>query len=238
MAGSGLFSNKRPVTPPLVQLGKHGVPGEVADLRKDVADTLAPLAGIVVEEFTNALAAATALMAATPSVVATRRLAPGAAAAGTLTSTVVANLAAAPRQLVFTTAGTTAANQPATATVTGKDERGRAQTEVVALPQAAGSITTNKFFSSVSYVDLSAGKGTGATLAIALGAKIGLSRKLLARAGAPAVIREIAAGAVVTTGTFALASVAGNGTYGSYTPAATLDGVVDFAVYYEADPTA
>jgi hypothetical protein len=239
-SGSGLFSNERATNPSSFEAGKSGMAGELGDLRRDIQRTLAPLAAIAVEEFTNALAAAANnVMAATASVATARTLLPAATpAAGSLTQATVTNLANAPRQLVFTTAGTTPANQPASATIYGKDERGKAQVETVALAQTAAAATSTKFFSDVEKIELPAGEGAAATLAIGLGAKIGLSQKIRARAGLAAVIREIAGGAVVTTGTIGLASVATNGTYGSYTPFAALDGAVDFALYYEYDPTA
>src|SRR5688572_11740914 len=73
---------------------------------------------IYVAEFTNAAAAsATALRAATATVE-TERTTTSFSAGG------VAALAAYPRQIVFTTAGGTAADAPASATITGTDVDG------------------------------------------------------------------------------------------------------------------
>jgi hypothetical protein len=344
MSGSGLFSNEHAVSPAIVP-GKSGMAGEIADLRRDLARTLGGLAAITVEEFTNALASASNnMMAATASVASVVTLLPAAVGAtGKLTQATIDNLAAAPRQLSFATAGSTPAHQPDTCTVYGKDERGKPQVEVVTLKQTADSVLTANFWSDIEKVVLAAGQGTGATLAIGLGLKIGLSQKVVSRAGRVAVIQEVSGGSVVTTGTVALSSTGtsatvtgsvnlvdgtpvmpttetlvfavdggalktvtfdtpadlaaivaaintvagatiaaaggtgdefltltsttagvnssidiraastsltilgltagvtkglGNGKYGSYTPAAALDGATDFALYYEYDPAA
>lgn len=344
MSGSGLFGHERAVSPAIV-LGKSGMAGEGADLRNDIKRTFAGMAAITVEEFTNALAsAANNMMAATASSASVVTLLPATVGAtGKLTKATITNLATIPRQLQFTTAGSTPAHQPDTCTVYGKDERGKEQVEVVTLKQTADSTLTTFFWSNVEKIVLAAGQGTGATLAIGLGLKIGLSRKVVSRAGRVAVIQEISGGTVLATGTVALASTGtaatvtgttnlvdgtptlpttetlviavdgaavktvtfatpanlaaivtaintavgvavasaggtgskylkltspttgvdsgidirssstaltilgltagvtkgtGNGKYGSYTPAAALDGATDFAIYYEYDPAA
>lgn len=220
MSGSGLFSAAKARLPSMVKLGQGGLAGEIADLREDVRNTLAPLACLVVDEFTNAAAStASNVMAATASQVAARTLLPGAAAQGVLTNTILASLASAPRQLTFTTAGATPAHQPAFATIHGKDERGRPQVEKVDLRQTAGAFTSTLFFSDVDKIELAGGEGTGATLAIGLGTKIGLSRKLVKRAGRAAVLQEVSGGSVVTNGTFATAA---DGTAASVTGTANL----------------
>lgn len=343
MSGSGLFAREHAVSPAVV-LGKSGMAGEIADLRSDLARTLGGLAAITVEEFINALAsAANNMMAATASAASAVTLLPAATGAtGKLTQATITNLAAAPRQLSFTTAGSTPAHQPDTCTVYGKDERGKPQVEVVTLKQTADAALTTNFWSDVDRVVLAVGQGTGATLAVGLGLKIGLSQKVRSRAGRVAVIQEVSGGTVLATGTVALATTGtaatvtgtvnlvdtptmpttetlvfavdggtlktltfatpanlaaivtaintaagatiaaaggtgndflvltstttgvgssldirssstaltllgltagvtkgqGNGTYGSYTPAAALDGSTDFALYYEFDPAA
>lgn len=220
MAGSGIFSSARPVSPTRVTSGVSGLPGEVGDLRRDVRAALAPLAAVTVEEWDNGVAATTTtLMAATASQLATRRIVPAAApAVGFLTQATLTNMRRNPRQLQFTTAGGTPAHQPATATVVGEDERGKPQTEVVALKSTAGTYLSTKFFTNISYIDLSAGGGAGATLAIGVGTRLGLSRTIIRRAGSVAVLSERALGSVVTTGTYRTAA---DGT------AATVVGSVD-----------
>lgn len=208
--GSGLFSGERAANPNLVTPGKSGLAGEIGDLRADIARILSPLAAIAVEEYTNPLAAASNnMMAATASVTTAVTLLPATSpATGVLTRATITNLAAAPRQLVFTTAGSTAAHQPATATIVGKDLNGLPLTEVRNLLQTAGAVISRNFFTDVTSITLSAGDGTGATLAIGLGSKIGLRKPIKTRAGLTTAIKEIAVGAVVTNGTF-LASTAG-----------------------------
>ena len=53
--GSGIMDSKRPDRP-------HLNKGEVADLRQDIEREFAPLAAIVVEEFTDPAAAGAALI--------------------------------------------------------------------------------------------------------------------------------------------------------------------------------
>jgi hypothetical protein len=208
--GSGLFTNARPMNANLVKPGQGGIGGEVGDLRQDVAKTLAPMAAICIAEYINPLAAAANnVMAAsvTPAAGVVATLLP-VAGGGTnkLTKATTDNLKIASRQLTFTTAGSTAANAPATASVRGKDEHGLQFTEVVALQQVAGVVTTSNFFAEVDKITYSVGKGAGATIAIGLGATLGLTRTLVKRAGRYAILQESAAGSVVTTGTFKLAS--------------------------------
>ena len=206
VAGSGLFSKARPKNPGSVDPGKGGIAGEVGELRADLQRALFPLAAIAVEEYTNALATSTTnVMAASATLAAGVVLTSTPVAGGgtnALTKATTDNLAAAPRQLTFTTAGSTPANAPATATIYGTDERGYKTSETVPLSQIAGAVTSGNFFLGVDRIVYSASKGTGATIAIGLGASIGLSRPLKKRAGAYAVIREVSSGTVVTTGTF------------------------------------
>lgn len=199
--GSGLFTHKGAVQPRFIE-GKGGVAGEVGDLRRDVVTALGPVCALTVKEFTDAFAVApNNLMAATASQLAARRLLPAATpAVGVLTQATIDNLASNPRQLTFTTAGGTAADQPEAATVTGKDERGEPQVEVVSLSQTAGMVTSAFFWSDLNYIDLGEGGGTGATLALGLGGKLGLEVPPQSRAGRVAVIQEVAAGVVVTNG--------------------------------------
>ena len=151
--GSGLFAKAHPNNPTSIDPGKSGLAGEVGDLRKDVLQALSPLAALCVEEFTAPLAtAANNMMAAsaTPAAGVVTTLLP-VAGGGTnaLTKTTNDNLAltaGGPRQISFTTAGTTPANAPATATIHGKDERGYTQIEVVPLRAVAGAVTSFNFW--------------------------------------------------------------------------------------------
>lgn len=222
MSGSGLFSDKGPLKPHLMQQ-TGGVAAEVNDLRHDVAQVLGQLAAIAIDEFTNAAAAGAAdLEAATATTVAPRTV-------STFLAGGAAKLAAYPRNLTFTTGGTTPANAPATVTITGT-YRGKAQTETLALSQAAGTDVGLKPFSTITSVVYGAALGVDATVSIGVGAGLGVSQVPKSRAGLVAPIRQIAIGAVVTTGTFT--------SVGLYTPAAAPNGTNDYAVYYEYDPTA
>lgn len=216
--GSGLFSNQKAVIP-------HSMPREVEDLRNDTKNTLAPMAALTVEEYTNPVAAnAAGLEAATATTVAPR----------TVTSFVaggVAALAAHGRNVTFTTAGATPADAPATAVITGTDMDGKAQTETVNLAQTATIANGVKAFKTITKVEYAAADGTGATVSIGFGLKLGVAKKPKARAGLAGIIREIEVGAVVTTGTL-------DATNRTYLPATAPDGTRDYAIYYEYDPTA
>lgn len=80
----------------------------------------------------------------------------------------VAALDAQPRRLVFTTAGGTAADAPATVDISGFDYAGNAQTETgLALSQTAGSVTSTKAWKGTGLgVSYAAADGTDATIAI------------------------------------------------------------------------
>jgi hypothetical protein len=219
MAGSGLFSRQKAAIP-------HLSKNELDDLRKDIAAEFGPMAAISVEEFTNpaaggaaVLKAATAVTVAPATVLAADLLAPG-----------IAILLAQARNLSFTTAGSTPADAPATATITGK-RGGVAQTEVVNIAQTATIALGVKLWNEVTSIVYSAGQGTDATVAIGIGDAMPLSKTPKTRAGLASPVREIAVGVAVTTGAISAANK-------SYTPAAAPDGVKDYAVYYEYDATA
>jgi len=89
----------------------------------------------------------------------------------------------------------------------------------------------------VTSIVVPAQSGVGGALEFGFGDIIGFLRPLKSRAGLAAVVREIAVGAVVTTGTFVAApAVAGAGQpNGTYLAAAVPDATRDYAVYYEMD---
>lgn len=227
--GSGLFSNQGPAQGRFIE-GKGGVAGEVNDLRQDVKRELGALAAITVDEYTDPLAgAAGALEAATATQVTPRT--------ATLLAAGVAELDKVARPIQFTTAGGTPADAPATATITGPDANGDQQTEVVNLAQTATTATSTTCFKGTgTTIQYAAGDGTGATVAIGYPNVLALGQPLKTRAGAAAVLKEIEAGATVTTGTFT--DPATNPPNGAYAPATAPDGTNDYAVYYEFDPTA
>jgi hypothetical protein len=217
--GSGLFTDQGARLPHLVE-GKGGVPGEVDDLRRDVATSLLSMAAISVDEYIDPLAtSAVNMMAATDSQITEDELLPDATpAVGVLTQATIDDLATGgPRQLLFTVAGVTPAERAPTATVYGTAVGGAKATEVVALPDVAGEALTGTFFIDIDKVVLAAGSGTAATVSIGLGALLGLGAPVVSRAGLVAVIQEVAIGVVVTTGTVSVGA----------TTAATETGSVD-----------
>ena len=225
MAGSGLMSNKGPALP-------HLSKNEIADLRDDVNTTLAPMAAITVEEFTNPAAASTnAILLAKASTIATQSY-----AAAALDGAKGAGVMSPPRNITVTTAGVTPADAPATATITGVDVNGAVISESISVPQAATTAVGNKAFAKVTSIALTAGDGTNATVAVGFGSKVGLSKKIKSRAGAAVLVREVVDGALVTTGT--MADAATGLPNGTYSPATAPDGAHDYAIYYEYDPTA
>lgn len=186
---------------------------------------------VVVAEYTNpAAAAAAGLQAATTVTVAPRTvlaaamLAPGLAA-----------LAAYPRNITITTAGSTPTDAPATATVTGTCF-GEAQSEVLTVPQSATIVQGAKCFDDAGLsVAFAAADGTDATNSIGFGQKFALPEKIKSRAGRLAVIQEVAAGSVVTNGTFV--APATSPPNGSYSPNTAPDAANDYSVTFEHDLT-
>lgn len=225
-SGSGMFANKKP----LKTLPQHGEQGEIYDLRRDLKELFAPMANVVVEEFTDVPAASTAgiriatATVASPVVVAASGLVGGAAV--TLPY---------PRPISVTTAGVTPADAPATVTVTGLDVDGKALSETITVPQTAATGVGSKCFKTVTGLSFPAADGTAATVAVGWGAPIGLSEDPISRAGLVAPISEIAVGTKVTTGTLSLPAT--NAPHGMYTPATAANGTNDYAIYYEATPS-
>lgn len=218
--GSGIFSSKRAAAP-------HLNTGEVADLRADIKADFLANAAIAVEEFSAPAAAGAALL----SVAAASQVAAGRSA--TLLA-LAANISP-PRPVSVTTAGTTPADAPASAVVTGKDINGVAMTETLSVGQTATTVTGSKCFASVSSIVETAGDGTGATMSYGIGAAIGLGKPLKSRAGLATAIKEIANAAVVTNGVFVAAATASPN--GSYAPNSAANGALNYAVYYEYDAT-
>jgi len=185
--------------------------------------------GRQVDEWTDPPAAAAAgLKAATASSVAVQTI-----LAAALLSPGKLELSIRPRNVTFTTAGATPSDAPATATVVGTDINGDALTEVVNIAQTATIANGVKAFKTITSITYSAGDGAGATVAIGYGSVFGLSKKIRTRAGALMFGKEIANGAVVTTGT--LVAPATSGPNGTYAPAAAPDGSKDYAIEYEPE---
>jgi hypothetical protein len=83
-----------------------------------------------------------------------------------------AALLAYPRKIVFTTAGVTPADAPATALITGTDYLGAAQTETVNIAQTATTATSTKWFKTITSIAYAAADGTAATVAIGYAASV------------------------------------------------------------------
>lgn len=150
----------------------------------------------------------------------------------------LAELAAVPggRQLTFTTAGSTPADAPATATVVGLDSNGNEATEVVTLAQTAAAATSATCWTDITSITYPAADGTDATIAIGWNNVFGLPSKAFLRGGGIPVVFELEDGAAPTAGTFiAPASAAPNG---GYTPNSTPNGSLDFHLCYEVDASA
>lgn len=211
--GSGLFKKMHGKLAHLLQTG--GLAGEIADVRKDIAATVAPLHAITVEEYDYPPAAnATALMGATASSTSPQTyLMNGAVGVSYSPPTNV--------EVVVSGAGTPG-HMPATVTVVGLDAWGRPLTEVIATV-GAGTKAGAACFALVEKLVLPAGTGALASFTVGTGALIGLSQYpktrtgQLVTAGSGALIRrEVVDGSVVTSG--ALTAAATNLPFGAYTP--------------------
>lgn len=227
--GSGLFQTAFPANPHLVR--GNGLSKEVRDVREDVRVAMLGLASIQVEEFTDLPAASANAIKLAIATVAAITTYSGAQLDGAIGGATLP----APRNVTITTAGVTPADAPANAVINGLDVDGNALSETITVAQTATIATGVKAFSKITSIVLPAADGTAATLAFGFGSKIGLRKKIKARAGLTAAIKEIAGGAVVTNGVFVLPATAPP--YGTYAPNTVPDGTTDYAIYYEADET-
>lgn len=135
-----------------------------------------------------------------------------------------------PRNITVTTAGSTPADAPATATITGTAIDGSAQTDTINVGQTATTVAGTKAFAAVTSIALSAGDGTGATLAFGTGNVIGLDSKLRDVGGVAGIVKEVANATVVTNGTFVLPAT--SGPFGTYAPNSAPNGTNDYAIVY------
>lgn len=225
--GSGLLNTSAPVKEHLTR--GSGIGGEVADLRSDLKAAMKHMASIVVEEWTNAAAtAADALHDATATVATASTLLPAALKSAGKTA-----LETHPRTITFTTAGVTPAHAPANVVITGTDVNDATISETLVLAQTADIVESVKAYKTITSLVFPAGDGTAATVAVGLGTKFGLKKKIKSRAGLATAIKEIAIGSVVTTGAYT--SAATSAPNGLYAPAANPNGTNDYCIYYESD---
>lgn len=228
--GSGLFQLSRPRIPHLSVAGKSGVAGELADLRQDIDATLKPLAALTVDEFTAPVAADVDGI----KLAALSTLAASAFVAADLDGVVGDNVMDPPRNITITNAGTgTAADAPASATVTGIDVNGAVMSETISVPQTGTIVEGVKCFRKVTGITMPVGQGTGATISFGFGALLGLGKKARSRAGLVPLALEVMSGAYVTTGS--LSSPSTNAPHGAYTPAAAPNAARNYAIWYELD---
>jgi len=232
MFGSGLFSKKKASKPHLVA-GSGGLPGEIADLRADVAAVITPLAAFTVEEWTNPAAKDdNAILLVKDTLSATAVTYSGAGLDGVVGGGVMSP----PRNIIITTAGTDADFGTANIVVTGKDVNGATISETLQVTAGTnpGVVTGAKAFAKVTSIAVPAmGTHTDGTLMVGFGDLIGFGKKLMARAGLSTLLMEIEAGAKVTTGT--IVGAATGAPNGTYLAANTPDGTRDYAVFYEYD---
>lgn len=210
-SGSGLFSKMMARLAHL--LPGHGLPGEVVDVRTDVAATLKYLKAVTIEEYLAPPGVLpTAIMAATASSLS--------AVSYTRLTGVSSAVISPPRNINATTGGTTPTHASAAVTINGLDAQGNKLSETLpATNTGAGVVTGVKCFAQITSISMTAGTGTDATISIGTDIVIGLSQTPKLRAGLalPLITREIVDGAVVTTG--ALTLPATNPPFGAYTPA-------------------
>jgi len=184
--GSGQFSSQNAVKQHLLR-GSGGIQAEVADLRADIKRDFAANAAVAVEEFTNVPVADVDAIKTSIASSASPVSYSGAA----LNGVIGAGAISPPRNITITT--TTHADIDAVVVVvTGTDINGDALTENITLTDGGGVTDAGlKAFASVEQVDIPAQGGTGGALTIGFGARIGLGKPLLSRAGLAAVLLEV-----------------------------------------------
>ena len=213
--GSGLWKNQKATLAHLI-VGKGGLSGEVMDVRLDIAAVLTPLVAVAIEEYLlpqPALPTAIMPVTATLTTAQTYRLT-------ALSGSIGQGAISPPRNITVTTAGTTATDAPATATINGLDAQGNVISETITGVNAgAATYSTKSCFARVTSVVFPAAAATDATVSVGTGIIIGLSQTPKLRAGQllPLVRREVVDGSVVTTGVYTLPAT--NPPYGAYTPA-------------------
>lgn len=224
--GSGMFSHAAPLAPHLVN-GPGGIAKEVNDLRADVLARLAPLAFITVEEIDLPVAAA-----------------PTGLRLSTLTSTSITHVTTSgftgalgpgpvtpgyPRNVTLTTTDNSGnAGYTGSATITGLDIHGVAQTETIAITNNT-TVAGKKAFSKITQIDIPAQPDALGHISFGTGSVLGLQGVVKARGGATTTqppIKEIVNGATPTAGVLDVVN-------STYTPNTAPNGTTKYAVYYE-----
>lgn len=232
-AGSGLLTKSAAYKDHIVKNRSDGLGGEVAKVRADLKSAFAAAAAVAVEEWTNAVAAATNTIKLSVLTSVTAQVYKGAALDG---ATGAAAFVAARR--VSVTQVDAGDHYLGSVTIKGLDSQGLGITDTIALAIAPGgantTTATTKYFAKVTEIDVPVQKDATAHFLFGeFGATIGLARPIKARTGLVFFQKEVVDGAVVTTGT--AIDLATAPPYGAYTPAAAPNGAHDYAVWYEYD---
>jgi len=126
-------------------------------------------------------ASATAVLAATNTV-----------AAGTTITSGITN-PDVPRNLTITTGGTTANIAAGDVVITGTNVEGKVIAESFAMADNLnGAVTGNLAFKTVTSVRFPAADGTGATISVGTGAKLGINHRLMPNVSSVVVIQDTA----------------------------------------------
>lgn len=227
MAGSGF--GRGPVKTHLLQQT-----GGVAQIATDARKATSQLSATTVEEFTNPPAADDDAIKTSVATATSARSFTGAALNGVIGAATMTP----PRVLAVTTGGPDASFPgPFNIVVIGKDVRGNYLSESFSITAGSnpGAVTGIKAFAKVTEIQVPASPDALGTIKVGTTTLMGLALPLKYRAGKEAVLREVAVGVVVTTGTFS--TPAANPPNGAYDPAAAADGVRDYALYYEFIPS-
>lgn len=174
-----------------------------------------------------AAANTTAVIAATATVVAGRTLTSGNA---TITNPDV------PRNLTITAGGTTNDIAAGNVTITGTNVEGKVISETFALADnQTGTVTGNKAFKTVTSVVFPAADGTGATIAVGYGSKLGLNHRLVPDRSTIVVVQDTAVdGSAPTIQAAPSASAIDNEEVESntVTPSTLPDGTTFLTIFY------
>ncbi len=210
---------------------------EINRLRRQLRDLLKPGALLHCQEYVNPVAAVTNALVTAVTAPFAAALVYQKGSSVPLNGSVASSVMPFGRNVTVTTVGADSEfNFPFNVTVEGLDVLGQAISEVITVAAAAspGTIAGSKIFSSVTKVTIPAAtgiNGSAGTIALGFGAVLGLPSDIAAGRGGsatPKPIQEVAAGTVVTTGTF-------SATNRSYTPASAPNGSTSYYVLYEAD---
>jgi hypothetical protein len=190
--GSGLFSNQRGVRP--IPDGRSGLPGEVADLRRDVANTLAPVVASTIDRMLAPEAASTTAIYDKADV--------DIGGTGLVLTAAPPRLIsfAVPRQLVLTTIASANWDVATSITIVGTDASGNRITENLTVASAS-TLTTVRFFKTWTSITIPAQTAAIANaIDIGIGTRLGLSKRVAEHGTGGATLLEEYIGDVLVTG--------------------------------------